>query len=325
MKKLTALLLLLVSGAAFAATEEQINKTFPVTFGGRLVVDVSFGEIAVTTNDVANEIGVDVRRKTTRKNKGEEEQFLRDNPVVFQHEGNTLIIRARNNSINRRFSNGRNRNEGKYTIRVPAQFNAKLNTSGGGIAVRDLTGEVNANTSGGGLRFTGVHGPLIGDTSGGGIHVVDCEGAIRIDTSGGGIDVAGGGGSLKGDSSGGGVTVKTFNGPVSVATSGGGITIENVKGTVKGSTSGGPINAVLLSPVPGDVTLSTSGGGVTVRIADEAAFNLNAEASGGGVSCDLPVTVQGKIERGHLKGAVNGGGPAVFLRSSGGGIRIKKL
>lgn len=322
---LTAFLLLLASGAALAATEEHINKTLPASSGGKLVVDVSFGEIDVTTNGVANEIGVDVWRKITRKNKGEEGQFLQDNPVVFQSEGNTLTIRARNNSSNHWFGNWRNPNEGKYTIRVPAQFNAKLNTSGGGIAAGDLTGEVNADTSGGGLRFTRVHGRLIGDTSGGGIHVVDCEGEIKLDTSGGGIDVAGGGGSLKGDTSGGGVTVKIFNGPVSVETSGGGITIENVKGTVKGSTSGGPINAVLLSPVPGEVTLSTSGGGVTVKVADEAAFNLNAEASGGGVSCDLPVTVQGKIQRGHLKGVVNGGGPAVDLHSSGGGIRIKKL
>jgi DUF4097 and DUF4098 domain-containing protein YvlB len=93
---------------------------------------------------------------------------------------------------------------------------------------------------------------------------------------------------------------------------------------VKASTSGGPINAVLLSPVPGDVTLSTSGGGVTVKVAEQTAFNLDAETSGGGVSCDLPVTIQGKKENHRLKGAVNGGGPAVELRSSGGGIRIKK-
>ena len=179
--KLTALLLLLASGAVLAATEEQINKTFPATAGGKLVVDVSFGELDVTANGVANEISVDVWRKITRKTKGEEEQFLQDNPVVFQHEGNTLAIRARNKSSNHWRDNRRSRYEGKYAIRVPAQFNAKLNTSGGGITVRDLTGEVNANTSGGGLRFTGVHGPLIGDTSGGGIHVVDCEGAIRID------------------------------------------------------------------------------------------------------------------------------------------------
>src|ERR1039458_7145577 len=75
-----------------------------------------------------------------------------------------------------------NRAEGKVTIRVPARFNASLDTSGGAIAVSDLAGKVNADTSGGGLRFMRLHGPLVGDTSGGGIHVADCEGEIKIDT-----------------------------------------------------------------------------------------------------------------------------------------------
>jgi hypothetical protein len=43
------------------------------------------------------------------------------------------------------------------------------------------------------------------------------------------------------------------------------------------------------------------------------------------VTCDLPVTVQGRIEHSHLKGPVNGGGPAVVLRTSGGEIHIEKL
>jgi DUF4097 and DUF4098 domain-containing protein YvlB len=322
--KITLFLLLLASGTALAVTEENLNKTFAVTAGGKLVVDVDFGAIEVSTNAVPTEIVVDVRRKVTCKKKADEERFLRENPIQFLPQGNTLTIRCRTQDKNRWFSGRSNRQEGRFTIRVPAQFNAKLNTSGGPIAVSDLTGEMNADTSGGGLRFTRLHGALKGDTSGGPIHVADCDGAIKIDTSGGGIEVTGGGGSLAGHSSGGGVTVKTFNGPLSVDTSGGGITLENVNGKVKASTSGGPVNAVLLAPVPGEVNLSTSGGGVTVKVSEGASFTLDAETSGGGVTCDLPVTVQGKIEHGRLKGTVNGGGQAVILRSSGGGIHIKK-
>ena len=149
--KLTALLLL-VSCAAFAATEENINKTFPVSSGGTLVVDADFGSIDVSTNAAAGEIAVDVWRKITRKDKGAEEKFLRENPVQFVPEGNTLTIRCRTKEQNRWFSGRENRNEAKYTIRVPAQFNAKLDTAGGGIEVSDLTGSVNVSTSGGGLR-----------------------------------------------------------------------------------------------------------------------------------------------------------------------------
>ena len=323
--KLTTCLLLLTSCVALAATEEQTNRTFNVTPGGALVVDVSFGSITVTTN-ATDEVTVDVWRKITRPDKEDEEQFLRDNPVTFEQDGNSVTVRCRNPEKKRWFSSGRNnRNEAKYTIRVPAQFNAKLDTSGGGITVSDLTGEVKADTSGGGLKFTRVHGPLNGDTSGGGIHVMDCEGAIKIETSGGGIEVTGGGGSLRGETSGGPVKVKDFRGDASVETSGGGISIENVVGEIKGETSGGGITAVFPAPLQNAVDLSTSGGGVTVKVPENAAFNLDAETSGGGVSSDLPVTVVGKKSHGQLKGSVNGGGVAVRLRSSGGGIHVKKL
>ncbi|MGB7745907.1 MAG: DUF4097 family beta strand repeat-containing protein [Verrucomicrobiia bacterium] len=324
--KLTLLLLTLTSCAALAATEEQTNKTFQVQPGGKLVVDVDFGSIDVSTNS-PNAVTINAWRKVTRGSAEEEQKFLSENPVVIVQDGNTVTIRAHLKTKEKFhwFNGSKNRNEAKYTIQVPAQFNAQISTSGGGIAASDVTGEVKADTSGGGLRFMRLHGPLNGDTSGGGIRVTDCEGPIKIDTSGGGIEVTGGAGTLNGDTSGGSITVKNFNGPVSVDTSGGGITIENVAGKIKGDTSGGSIHAVLLAPLPGDVSLSTSGGGVTVKVPAQAAFNLDAEATGGGVHCDLPVTVQGKRERDQLKGPVNGGGPVLRLETSGGGVYVEKL
>src|ERR1039457_2693521 len=199
--KLTSILLLLTSCAALAATEEQINTNFNVAPGGSLVVDVDFGSIDVTSG-ATDEVFVEVWRKVTRKDKADEEQFLRENPVQFLRDGDTVTVRCRQKQEKHRWFNwnsGGNRAEGKVTVRVPARFNASLDASGGAIAVSDLNGKVRADTSGGGLKFTRLHGPLNGDTSGGGIRVVECEGEIKIDTSGGGIEVTGGSGSLHGD------------------------------------------------------------------------------------------------------------------------------
>lgn len=322
--KLTAVLWIAASVAVLASTEEQINKTLAVPAGGKLVVDVDFGEIDVKTHDAA-EVNIDVWRKITRPSKAAEETFLRDSPVVITQDGGTVTIRSRLQPKPRFNWSLRNRNEGKYTLRVPAQFNASVNTAGGGISVAGLTGEVTANTSGGGLKFSRIHGPLTGNTSGGGIDVADCDGKIKINTSGGGIGVSGGGGSLSGVTSGGGVSVKNFAGPAGVATSGGGITIANVGGKVDGATSGGHINLTLPAPLPGPVRMSTSGGGVTVRAPETAAFLLDASTAGGGVSCDLPITLEGKKKNDSMRGTVNDGATLVHLRSSGGGIHVKKL
>jgi len=319
-------LALLSAGAAFAATEEKIEKKFSIQPGGTLVVDVEFGSITVATNG-GNEVVVEAWRKITRRNKAEEDKFLADHPVKLTQEGNTLTVRSRVKSSNISWSwNSGTKNEANYTITVPARFNARLDTSGGSISVTDLAGEVDAHTSGGGLAFVRLHGPLNGETSGGRIVSKDCEGKQKVHTSGGGIEVTGGSGSLDGQTSGGSVGVKRFKGPVNVDTSGGAITIENVAGSINGSTSGGSIHAAL-SSFSNDIKLETSGGGITVRVPATAAFNLDAETSAGRVTSDLPVVtnVSAKRHQDKLKGPVNGGGNSLHLRTSAGSIRIVRV
>jgi hypothetical protein len=322
--KPTVLLFLISAVAAQAATEEQLHQRFPAQPGATVVVEVDFGSIDVSTN-ATSEVVVDVWRKIGRRKKADEEAFLRDNPVEFSQDSRTVTIRSHGKSKWSWSLSGRNENNAKYTISVPAQSNAQLKTGGGGVRVVDLTGEVKAQTGGGGLSFARLHGPLNGGTGGGGIGADDCEGALNFRTGGGGIEVTGGSGSLSGSTGGGSVSVRNFQGSAHVSAGGGGLTIENVAGGVDASTGGGSIRAVLPSELADNVKLSTGGGGISVSVPATAAFNLDAKTSGGSVSTELAVAVVGKMERGRLEGLVNGGGKSVQLRSGGGSIHLKKL
>jgi hypothetical protein len=301
-----ALLLLLSSLASLAATEEKLNQHFSVQSGGTVVVEVDFGSINLNTNAIS-EVVIDAWRKIGRKKKADEEVFLRDNPITMTQVGNTVTIRSHGKTRSSWSWRGRNSNDAKYTISVPAQFNAQIKTGGGDISVVDLKGEVRA------------------DTGGGGVKVVACEGAQTLRTGGGGIEVTRSSGSLNGKTGGGSVCVREFQGPVTVSTGGGGLTIEQVQGAVDGSTGGGSISSVLGSEVVDVVKLSTGGGSISVSVPANAAFNLDARTAGGSARSELPVSVVGKLESGHLQGPVNGGGKTVQLRSGGGGIHLKKL
>ncbi|HLH54915.1 MAG TPA: DUF4097 family beta strand repeat-containing protein [Verrucomicrobiae bacterium] len=320
--KTTLVFLLAGSLVASAITQETLNKQFNAQPGGKIVVEVDFGSIDVSTN-ASNEVTVEVLRKVTRSSKQDEEAFLRENPVSFSQDGNVVTVVSHSKSKLRGLWQGNQRTEAKYTISVPASFSAQLRTSGGGIAASDLA-SVKAETSGGGFHFARLHGDVNARTSGGGIHVADCDGPLKLQTSGGGIEVLGGSGSLEGDTTGGPVTVRNFRGPAHVESSGGGITIENVNGKTEGSTSGGSISGSFSAPLSDEIKLSTSGGGVTLRVPDNSAFDLDASTSGGTVHSDLPVSGTGKPNRSHLKGPVNGGGKPVVLRTSGGSIYVKK-
>jgi hypothetical protein len=306
------------------AAEEQFTRKFSVNSGGTLTIDVDFGSITIAGSD-ANEVVVDVWRKVGRRSAAEAQTFLSEHPVQITGDGSVLTVKAEHEKESIWFRGVRNRNEAKYTISVPARFNAKIGTSGGSITVSDLTGGLMAETSGANLKFTGVRGPLKGETSGGQAYVTDCAGVIKIETSGGGIEVSGGSGTLKGETSGGSVKVKDFHGDTHMETSGSGITIENVVGEIHGETSGGSVSAILSSSPAGPIHLETSGGDIMLRVPENAAFELDAEASGGGVKCELPVVVTGEKEEGRLKGKVNGGGKTVKLETSGGSIRVRKL
>lgn len=311
------------SVAVQASVQGDIQRTFSVRPGGRLIMDVEPGSIEVkTTGD--SRIVVDVFRKVERASDSRAEDILRQHEVNFEQQGNDLIIRAKFPHENFRWWRRSGLNV-RYVVAIPTEFNVDLKTSGGGIRVDDLRGEVRAKTSGGGLQFGKIEGPIFGHTSGGGVSLAGCNGKVEVRTSGGGINIGSGAGELLAETSGGGITIEGFVGDAFVRTSGGAIRINRIEGSIDASTSGGPIVAALGGQPKKDCRLHTSGGGITVELDETLALDINAEASGGGVTTELPLTVQGELRKGLLRGTLNGGGQALILQTSGGSIHLRKL
>jgi hypothetical protein len=295
--------------SAWAATEEHVEKTFTVSSGGKLVLDVNVGSLEVKGAD-RKDVHVEVNRKATTRgffgaNEEKERAELKANEVTFAQEGNTVIVKSKRDKNAPRNSDV-NLNA-RYTVLVPRQFEADLKTAGGGIRVDDLTGELKAHTSGGGLKFANIKGPIDGHTSGGGIDLSGSEGTAVIKTSGGGINV------------------HNHKGDLTAHTSGGGIDVDRVEGNVQASTSGGAVSATLAKTPTADCRLESSGGGITLRLPENAAVTVDAKTSGGSVQSDLPVKIAGAKKRDSLKGEINEGGKAVYLRTSGGNIHVKKI
>jgi DUF4097 and DUF4098 domain-containing protein YvlB len=74
----------------------------------------------------------------------------------------------------------------------------------------------------------------------------------------------------------------------------------------------------------GDVDVRTSGGSINVTLAGNVSMTIDAETSGGRIESELPLTVQGRFGQSRLQGELNGGGPELVLRTSGGSINIKE-
>jgi DUF4097 and DUF4098 domain-containing protein YvlB len=145
---------------------------------------------------------------------------------------------------------------------------------------------------------------------------------LNLDTNGGSIEISNLAGKIDAHTSGGSISLGHIDGLVDVNTSGGSIDVDEVTGTINARTSGGSINASISKQPTGDSKLSTSGGSITVYLAKDIAVDLNAHTNGGRVSSDF--TVDGRIKKKSIRGSINGGGPDLVLKTSGGNVKIRK-
>jgi DUF4097 and DUF4098 domain-containing protein YvlB len=304
------LALFFVSCSSFhlrADTEQSVKKTFDVKEGGTLWLETDLGSIQVDTAK-SSRINVEVIMRVGTSSESRSREIFDDFVLDFKQTGSDLRIEGdykRNNSVFSWISG--KRLKVRYNITVPEKYNLQLRTRGGSIKVSDIEGDVKVKTSGGSLKFDYVKGTVRGRTSGGSITLEGCSGDAEVNTSGGSIRI----GQVKGE--------------VKAHTSGGSIRVKEVMGTITATTSGGSVTAYISKQPQGDCRLTTSGGSVNVRLAEDIKVDVYAKTSGGRVHIDFPVTVQGELSRTKLDGKINGGGPELYLKTSGGSIRINKI
>jgi hypothetical protein len=252
--KIAPIALILIAPCLQAKT---LNKTFDVTPGGLLTIDADTGAIKVASHSKDTVlITVDIE--------GRDQDKLE---VNFTNTANKVTIESNLESNNSNFFSNHSKIKVTYTVTLPQEFNADLDTNGGSISVEDLTGEIEAHTSGGSLLFSDIQGDIDIKTSGGSIKLDNVIGEINAKTSGGSIKAKFSTSPIKESvlkTSGGSITAYLPKGTavnLTAKTSGGSVksdfivegknTKKNISGTING---GGP-----------RLILNTSGGSVRVN------------------------------------------------------------
>ncbi len=146
---------------------------------------------------------------------------------------------------------------------------------------------------------------------------------LNLDTSGGSIEIEDLKGKVNAHTSGGSISVEDVEGDVNIKTSGGSLELENIIGEINAKTSGGSIKLKLPKNPAKDAKVKTSGGSITAYLAKDVAVNLTAKTSGGRVSSEF--AVNGTTSKRKMEGTINGGGPELVLKTSGGSVRIKEI
>jgi hypothetical protein len=292
---------------AQAKIERAIEKSFTVSPGGTLRVETDGGLIRVqSSSDFV--VKITAKQKIRASSEAEADEFLKKLELTFEVQGADVTATAKYERAPMGVRWGNRPVEVDFVVTVPARYSVNLKTSGGDIVVGDLDGKVRARTSGGDVKLGKISGEIDASTAGGDVTLAEGGASVELGTSGGDI------------------TIGRVVGATAVRTSGGNIKAAQVENTFEAKTSGGNVTVGFVGGLRGDCLLSTSGGRVKVAVDPTAGFRLDASTSGGGVMAEgFTITIEkGGVGKSRLSGAVNGGGPVLKLRSSGGDIVVGK-
>jgi hypothetical protein len=173
-----------------------------------------------------------------------------------------------------------------YDITLPKSSNIAAATGSGDLTVDNVGATLKAQTGSGSVHANGIHGAA---TLGSGSGDVDLQqigpGDVRAETGSGSVHLRG------------------VNGGLKASTGSGDIEVEGQPAT--------------------DWKLSTGSGSISMSLGSGAKFNLVADTGSGSVNVSQPITMQGSLNRHHISGSVNGGGPLVHANTGSGDITVR--
>jgi len=208
-----------------------------------------------------------------------------------------------------------------FTITVPLEMSCNVSSSGGGLRISGVEGTHDFSSSGGSVILENTAGTTRAKSSGGKVKATNHQGDIHLTSSGGGVTLDEAQGSVYAHSSGGGVHLTDVHGEVEAGSSGGGVRVSGECAYVKAKSSGGSVR-VNISNLSKGLELRSSGGGVDAIIQNGDELGLDLDLSSSSVKIELR-NFSGRSEKDRVEGSMNDGGIPVYMRASGGSVKVR--
>ncbi len=191
-----------------------------------------------------------------------------------------------------------------YEITTPANTMLAAESGSGDLQLSNLNGTVQAHTGSGSIHADKLGAGSKLETGSGSIEATNLMGSTTLQTGSGDVQAQLG-----------------SAGDVVAGTGSGSIKLADVHGAVKAETGSGTLE------ISGQPTspwkLETGSGDISLQVGSGARFTLDAQTGSGSVKTDLPLTMRGSLDKHHVYGTVNGGGPTIKAQTGSGDIRIQ--
>lgn len=280
-----------------ARTEGHFDRTLQVSGSVSLDVTTGSGDIVVKTGSSNQVIIHGTVHNGYWFGSDDALQQVESNPPI-QQNGNAIRLGYNlPDDVKRRVSIS-------YDITVPADTSLQAHTGSGNVVVAGLRSDVQAETGSGDVRVRDTGRGLHAQTGSGNITAQDVSAPFYAQTGSGDIEAT-----------------LTGSGDVDAHTGSGNLKLRGIKGGARAQTGSGDIEAD--GSVGGLWRLHSGSGNVRMAVGSGAGFNLDVHTGSGSIHSDLPITMQGSMNRNTVRGTVKGGGPVVEVSTSSGDVEIR--
>ena len=119
------------------------------------------------------------------------------------------------------------------------------------------------------------------------------------------------------------ISIKNLSGRTSAHTTNGGVRGNDMAGAVDAGATNGGVNVDFAVIGKDPITLTTTNGGVAINLPEDAKADVVATCTNGGINVSGVKMEMTEQSRRRVEGKINGGGAAIELKTTNGGIRIR--
>lgn len=303
------ILLLLAFGPAvpLGAVEREIVRSFAVAPGCELKVDTYRGEIEIEESDRA-EITVSVSIEAVADQAATATRLLEAVRVECAQEGNRVTISARNPlESGPRFTWGdQGQVDLKFRISVPRQCDVDLRVIDGRVVIGNLAGRMQARIDRGSLFLRRIEGAVTAHVGLGDFILSRCSGAVTARVRSGLIRAG------------------TLGGRAELSNDTGDVEVLVVRHSLVAKAQRGDVRVGFGPGLAAASRVTVAAGNLFADFHAQSACRVAASATWGRVHSTLPLAVEsGASGQRALSGRLNGGGPLIELRASGGNVKLE--
>jgi len=174
-----------------------------------------------------------------------------------------------------------------FWLKVPKKSDLDMRSTNGKIDIYDIEGEVCSITTNSSINIQNISGDANARATNGNIVVSDIRGDIKANTTNGKVDV------------------------------------KKVFGNIDAQSTNGSIYSEIVEVYTlKEMHFKTTNGGITIYIPKDINVDFDARTTHGKIYTDFPILIQGEINKTHIAGKINKGGPLIYLKTTNGGIKI---